>query len=399
MISVIVPIYNISSYLPKCLDSIVGQTYRELEILLVDDGSTDESSAICDDYAARDARIRVIHKENEGLVAARKTGLREAAGEYVGYVDGDDWIEPGMYEHMLSRMQQTGAEVVICGIYEDTGEICRQRQQFFPDGFYDKEKLIQQIYPQMIVGEEFFEWKLSPSVWDKLFKREKLLPFQEAVDERIRMGEDAACVYPLMLSAESCYFMEEPLYHYRQTAGSMVKQIQNYDKEREQFRFLYRTVLEQLWGGRRIYDLTDQWRKYVLFLMIPRSDGLYRGYQELDYLFPFPKVTRGKKVVLYGAGTYGQRLYRYLQRTGFCEITALIDRNAEELSRMGIPAKRPEILPELEYDVIAVTNTYWKSRRSVYHALREMGIAEEKICMIDEQLIFSKETAHAYDLI
>ena len=97
MISVIVPVYNVEPWLRQCLDSIVGQTYGDLEILLVDDGSTDRCGAVCEEYARADARIRVFHTENRGLSAARNLGLREARGELIGFVDADDWIEPEMY--------------------------------------------------------------------------------------------------------------------------------------------------------------------------------------------------------------------------------------------------------------------------------------------------------------
>lgn len=101
MISVIVPIYNIQEYLPQCIDSIINQTYTELEIILVDDGSTDSGGSICDEYALNDSRVKVIHKKNGGLVSARKAGIRAAHGEYITFVDGDDWIERDTYQKYL----------------------------------------------------------------------------------------------------------------------------------------------------------------------------------------------------------------------------------------------------------------------------------------------------------
>lgn len=113
-ISVIVPIYNVEPYLRKCLDSIVGQTYENLEIILVDDGSPDHCGAICDEYAARDSRITVIHQENGGVAAARNAGLRAASGDWLGWVDPDDSIEPDMYEYLLAHALEHGAGVAVC---------------------------------------------------------------------------------------------------------------------------------------------------------------------------------------------------------------------------------------------------------------------------------------------
>lgn len=116
LISVIVPVYKVEPYLHKCLDSIVGQTYRNLEIILVDDGSPDNCGAICDEYAAKDGRITVLHQENSGVAAARNAGLAVASGHWLGWVDPDDDIEPDMYEHLLTQALAHSADMAVCGM-------------------------------------------------------------------------------------------------------------------------------------------------------------------------------------------------------------------------------------------------------------------------------------------
>ena len=113
-ITVAVAVYNIEQYLERAVDSILNQTYRNLEILLVDDGATDNSGAICDAYAKKDPRVRVIHQKNGGLDAARNTGIEQATGTYIAFVDGDDWIDPQMYEHMLSAIREQNADLAVC---------------------------------------------------------------------------------------------------------------------------------------------------------------------------------------------------------------------------------------------------------------------------------------------
>ncbi len=115
-ISIIVPIYNIASYLRQCIESILRQTYTDLEIILVDDGSTDGCYEICEEYRQKDSRVTVIHKENGGLVSACKAGIRAAAGDLNACVDGDDWIEPDMYERMYRKMTGQDVDVVMCGL-------------------------------------------------------------------------------------------------------------------------------------------------------------------------------------------------------------------------------------------------------------------------------------------
>ncbi len=397
MISIIVPIYNIENYLPQCIESIMKQTYTDLEILLVDDGSKDSCSKICDKYKERDSRIKVIHKENGGLVSARKAGLVEAQGEYVAYVDGDDWIEANMFMELFNILDRYQVDIVMCGHIEDTGNISKKVLCGLEEGYYDKRQLIETVYPSMIVGDAFFDWNVSAGVWGKLFKKESIMCYQMAVDERICMGEDAACTYPALLNAHSIYVMSKCLYHYRQTTGSMVKNIQNYEKEREQFGVLFSSVNHIFEKYSGIFDLREQWLKYVLFLMIPRADGLYKNYDTLDYLFPFKEVYKGSNIILYGAGTYGQRLYNYLKRTRFCNVVLWLDRNYTELQKMGLAVNNPIALNHVDCDIVLIANTYEKSRNELFAELTKK-YPEKKIYMMDVELIFSEETKKAFGL-
>lgn len=397
MISIIVPIYNVERYIRQCIDSICRQTYQDLEIILVDDGSTDECGHICEEYRDKDPRIIVIHKDNGGLVSARKAGIRAASGQYIAYVDGDDWIEPDMYRCMYQKMTEQNVDVVMCGRYEDTGESCKQVFQGIPEGKYDQSALLEEVYPRMIINGDFFTWGMFPGVWDKLFRRECVERFQLAVDERIVMGEDAACTYPCLLNIKSAYVMHTCLYHYRQTTSSMVKRRHEGGLEREQFCILYQTVKTELAKYTDIYDLVPQWKKYMLFLMIPRADELYRGFDELDYLFPFPNVPKGASIILYGAGTYGQRMYTFLDQTGFCKVAAWVDRNYVELRKMGLPVEDPEIIPTVSYDEIVVTIIYAKPRYALWKSLSGK-YNEQNIHLIDELLICSEESMAALGL-
>ncbi len=399
MISVIVPIYNVAKYLEQCIESICSQTYRDLEIILVDDGSTDKCYDICEEYRRKDSRIVVIHKENGGLVSARKVGLCAAAGEYIAYVDGDDWIEPDMYERMFQMITEQDVDVVMCGRFEDTGNIHRAVYHGIKEGRYDKHALLDFVYPRMIVNGDFFTWGIFPSVWDKLFRRKCVERFQMAVDDRIVMGEDAACVYPCLLNVESLYIMNKCLYHYRQTTSSMVKQLCDYDLERLRFHILYWSVEKALEKYKYIYDLSLQWKKYVLFLTIPRADCLYKGYENLNYLFPFPKVFRGDNIVLYGAGTYGQRLFRYIKKTQFCNVLTWVDQNYCEYRKLGLPVENPEILSDRLYDGadVVVAVTYAKPRHDIYSTLLDK-YPDKIIHLLDEDLILSQTIIEAMGL-
>lgn len=397
-ISVIVPIYNIRSYLPACIESILNQTFQSLEILLIDDGSTDGCHEICESYKRLDHRIKVIHKANGGLVSARKAGVRAATGEYIAFVDGDDWIEPDMYQRMYSMITEQDVDMVMCGHYEDVRDVNKKVFHGIPEGRYGKAEMLRSVYPHMIAKEDFFKCGILLVIWGKLFRRECLERFQLAVDERIVMGEDAACVCPCLLNMDSIYVMHECLYHYRQSTTSIIKQVPDRNLERIQFHILYRTVQESLTRYADRYDLRPQWERFMLSLMLPRADGLYKGFDELGYLFPFPKVRKGSRIVLYGAGTYGQRLHRYLERTGFCQLAAWVDRDYIQYQSMNLQVESPEVIPERQYDAIVIAIVFGKPRNALYQELIQK-YPKEKISVPDEGVLFSSESRKAFGLV
>ena len=146
--SVIVPIYGIEAYLCQCVDSLLEQSYENFELILVDDGSPDRCPEICDSYARKDQRIRVIHKPNGGLVSARQAGIEVATGEYVVNVDGDDWVSPRMLEEFALRIAQSNADIIMVShtiVHEDQSVVV---EQSFPNGFYDKSAMQREIYPK-----------------------------------------------------------------------------------------------------------------------------------------------------------------------------------------------------------------------------------------------------------
>lgn len=398
MVSIIVTVYNVAQYLQACLESIITQSYGNIEIIIVDDGSTDSSGSICDMFAAKDSRIKVIHKKNEGLVRARKTGVQIATGDYVAYVDGDDWIEPNMIEHLFFKMREEMVDVIMCGRYEDVGDCHRKVYHGIAAGRYDRKSLLEKVYPKMIVNGSFFEWGIFPGVWDKLFRRKFLIKFQNAVDDRITMGEDAACVYPLLLNAESIYILHECLYHYRQSTNSMVKIYENIEKQREHFQILYNSVNNYFERNISIYDMREQWREYVLFLMVPRADILYQNVNKLDFLYPYVGVKKGSKIIIYGMGTNGQLLYRHLISTNYCEVVACADKNFLELSKLGLEVISPSELGEYDYDAIVIANSFFKVRNEIYAELIKR-YPKEKIYMMNEKLIKSDESLKAFGLI
>lgn len=200
-ISIIVPVYKVEAYLKKCIDSILSQTFKDLEIILVDDGSPDECGKICDEYAEKDSRIRVIHKENGGLSSARNAGLDIAAGKYVGFVDSDDWIEPDMYEILYKITEENKAEIGVVTskiIYSDRISITGIH------GLVIHNKL--EAMKEVIVSGLYDE-----VVWTKLFKKEVI------GKERFKTGiiyEDTDFTYRVIDKCSKVVSLGKPLYNY-----------------------------------------------------------------------------------------------------------------------------------------------------------------------------------------
>ena len=220
-LSVIVPVYNTEKYLRECVDSILAQTFEDFELILVNDGSTDGSGAICEEYAAKDPRIQVIHQKNGGITVARKSGVRVAQGEYVTFVDSDDWIEREMYATMLDFGKEAAPDVVICGMLMETSKGIVPRKEIIKAGFYDKNRMQKELYPIMLFDFVHCMPAINPSLCNKLFKRQLLSNIIERVNDTITYGEDALCTYSGLLDADEIYITNRYLYHYRHHAESV----------------------------------------------------------------------------------------------------------------------------------------------------------------------------------
>ncbi len=209
LISIIVPVYNVQLFLRECIDSLITQTYPNLEIILVDDGSTDASGEICDEYASKDERIIVVHKQNGGLSEARNIGIDKATGRYIGFVDSDDWISPDMYERLWKRITTGNHDIAVCGLireYKNHSEI-----EKLVESRYNRDAAI----PLLLEGMLLHDHAVS-----KLYRSELFRITRYPVG---RYYEDVLTTYKTFLQANSIVVEPKALYHYRQRGGSLIK--------------------------------------------------------------------------------------------------------------------------------------------------------------------------------
>ena len=210
-ISVIVPVYNSEKYLKRCIDSILNQTYKAIELILVDDGSPDNCGKICDEYAKKDKRVRVIHKTNAGVSAARNSGIEIALGNYATFVDSDDYIEPEMYSNMMEKVHQYNCDVVMCDCIKDFTDHSEIYTHDIRAGFYDKEQLVNEYYPHLLMMENV-EYPATISNWLILFNRNKLGNLRYVVG--VRYSEDLLFGAQLVYNTDSFYYMKEQAYYH-----------------------------------------------------------------------------------------------------------------------------------------------------------------------------------------
>lgn len=220
-LSIIIPVYNTEQYLECCLDSILAQKFTDYELILVDDGSTDSSPAICDRYAAAHAQILCIHQPNGGHTCARQNGVLKSRGKYITFVDSDDWISPDLCSRMCRIAMETHAEIVHCNftaVMPQKEELCAVP---FPAGLYDKTRLQEIVYPRMIYSGAYFKFGVAPRLTNKLFLRNLLDNYLFRVPHSIVVGEDGPVTYGCMLEASLVYFCEESYYCYRSNPSSL----------------------------------------------------------------------------------------------------------------------------------------------------------------------------------
>lgn len=221
LISIIVPVYNVEKYLGKCLDSIVNQTYSNLEIICVNDGATDSSRSILEKYAAKDQRIKIIDKENGGLSDARNAGLGCASGEYIMFVDSDDWLDITACEKSIRIAEKQQVDVVMWSYIREYGQVSLAKNIFEKDMYFDKKNTYEKIYRRFfgLYGEELAHPDNADAlvtVWGKLYKSELILKNHiQFVDTKMIGTEDALFNIYVFKYVQTAYFLNEYLSHYR----------------------------------------------------------------------------------------------------------------------------------------------------------------------------------------
>lgn len=356
LVSVIIPVYNVENYLFQCVRSVQKQTLKQIEIILIDDGSVDESGKLCDKFASQDSRIKVIHQKNGGSTKARNAGLNIACGEYIGFVDSDDWIEPQMYEELFWACKNNNAEISVCGQFCNKGKTEYKEQRSMEEGVYEKSDGA--VIHNIFYSDDYKKRGISPNLCDKLFERNLIYKCQAQVDERTKFAEDDLCVYSALLEAEAVVVLNSAFYHYRKRLDSVcTTQDESYF---EKITLFYRQMKRVLQLHKESKLLMDKLNRYMLEFVIRginQSFGFDYGNIVPFFIPPFHtiKVEKIKKIILYGAGIVGQDYYREINKSEVAEILLWVDAQYELYHDKGYNVSAvSEIKHCSDYDVILI---------------------------------------------
>jgi len=370
LVSIIVPVFNVEEYISECIESIQRQSYQNIQIILVDDGSTDRSGAICDKYAAHDQRIEVVHKKNGGLVSARKAGLLVAKGLYIGFVDGDDYIEPDMYYVLVEEMETGNVDFVHSGYWENNSKKILPRGKA-PDILKDKKGFLETA----ILGPERY---ITPSIWSKLFKADLIKKSINQISDRSSFGEDVLALCICVLESKRMAIMGEAYYHYRIRKGSLSHKNDISDLKNV-FR-LYEDICELL-SRYGIYDNLKKVTDVYLWngLLEYMSRAAKHDFQIARCYFNNAEQLDGKKVVIYGAGAVGRDYYAQISRYSNCRIAAWVDAYPEKYSFPYINLQGSNVLPTTEFDTLIIAVEDENLADEIRNQLIESGIEKSKI--------------------
>lgn len=384
LISIVIPIYNAAQYLDCCITSVLEQTYKNIEIILVNDGSSDRSAEICKEFAMRDVRIKSISQCNQGVALARKNGAKHATGQYISFVDADDYIDLDMYKQLVDCCQDY--DLVISQWYREESAGSRRASDKIVPGAYTTQADMRFILEHLINvstagGKISLQSGFTGYMWGKLFKKEMAQFVFENINENLSIGEDCDFTYRYFLGCRSILVTEICGYHYRIHQNSAVHSPDIDCKYLKNAYELYMS-LASAFKTHPAYELLLPQLQYKISMMLvkaPAKMGFCLETQNRTIVFPFINMLQGKRVVLYGADKLGVTYMRQIREWNICEVRMWVDENWEYYRREGKDVYSDKKLLSEEYDYILLAVSGKQEAEKIIQALVSNGIESEKI--------------------
>lgn len=381
LISVIIPAYNAESYLRECLDSVISQTYSNIEIILIDDGSTDGTGSICDRYAELDSRICVQHQENFGAAISRKKGIHAAKGKYICFVDADDWIDSTMIEYMAENIGNCDLITTNCYREREDGTQSLWRDAFAAE-IYEDEESLHYFWRNFITFNDRMKDGILPFLVTKMYKKDIADAVIESVDLNMRYAEDRDFLFQYILKCRSICVTQACFYHYRVNSDSVTQSInKNFMNDLNNLYLSLERVFRQHPAER---ELMHQLQLFIMSRIdwIPSRMGFDREVIEMQltrYAFPFYDLIKGKKLILYGASVIGVDYYHHIKQKNDLDLVLWVDKNWENYQDMFAGVVSPKCLEEAEFDYIIIAVKSPRTAQEIKMELRTMGVLDNKM--------------------
>jgi glycosyltransferase involved in cell wall biosynthesis len=393
-LSIIVPIFNVENYLIQCIESLLAQTFTFLEIVLVNDGSTDNSLQICEFFRDNDSRIKLVNKENGGVVSARKAGLRVATGKYIGFVDGDDWVEPKFCEKLMFYAEKYCVDIVIGGHKEEVeGVVTEVLFNNFEEGYYNDAQIQKEIIPQLIFKNGFSNFGVYSYVWNKVFKKTLIESILKNLNDKINIAEDAAISYPAILNSKNIYIAHTAEYRYRQRTDSMVKTTDPTYLDIKKFATVYKHLYSIFNRVEKSDVLINQLHQFMVSLICIRYDlnPILFGHQN-NHISPFGHIPTDNKIAIVGAGTFGQHLMRRIMHNNNYTIAGWFDDYYSDKTILGVPVFPLNKINKKNANTILVAYINEKTASRVHAKIIQSSFRDAKIMLpvVFQKLEFPK---------
>lgn len=386
-LSIIVPVYNMEKYLNRCISTILAQTINDYEVICVNDGSFDKSQTILEQYALKDKRICVLEKPNGGLVSARKAGVAVARGDYIGFVDSDDWIEPQMFERLYDEAKSRDADFVSSG-YIQEGNYISASYDSIPPGIY-REKEMDALRCRMILDPAVCGQGIRGSLCTKLFRSSILREVLPKIPDSLTVAEDKMTTISFLLRTKAAVILREAYYHYILRASSMTHEGNtNYLlRVNAVYQFLQTLYKDDAFTS----AMRTQAELYVTQLLL-HGINTRLGFSARNLLWIDPywlkEIPSGKRVALYGGGELGHKYLAQLQTYGQHSFAGCVDFDCERLADKQMEIRLPSELPETSYDFLVITIKDPDKMEEIKERLLALGIPKGKILWFEEREIY-----------
>ena len=381
-LSVIITAYNCEKYIQRCIQSVINQSYNNYEIIIVDDGSIDETGHICDEYAELYKNIKVIHKQNGGTISARKEGIIESRGSMVCFIDGDDWIDNAYCERAMKLYHKNlDVEMISFGLifeYVETPQKNHQLIDMALGGFYDRIGVHKEILPYYIYDYRNNQSAITTSVCCKFVKKELAKEAIDMLDERITYGEDGAFVLALLLRTKSLYVCKEAGYHYEQHQGS---QNFNFSEDALHNLLLLKKCMYAIGRESDDFEIVQEQIDYYIksYLVELGNRVLELGIANRIYAFPTTQIKKKSKVIVHGAGKVGKQYIQFLRSCCEYELVAWTDKNSEEQFVECYKPCSMDELEKLDFDYVILAAASSEMRKQMKGEIQAHHISENKI--------------------